>query len=66
MYLVVQIVIQPLFFAQSPDFGGLEKSVELLKQHLLVDLSCNFFAEIDVVRARMDQNRFEDGVNILS
>ena len=63
--LMIQIVVQALLFAQRADFWRLEESVELLEQRLLVDLSGDLFAQVDVVRTRLHRNRFEEGVNVL-
>lgn len=62
---MIQIVIESLFFAQRTNFWRLEESVELLEQRLLVDLAGDLLAQVDVIRARLNRNRFEEGVDVL-
>ena len=62
---MIQIVIQSLFFAKSYDFWRLEEPVELFEKGLLVDLSCDLFPEVDIVRTRLNLDRLEQGVDVL-
>jgi hypothetical protein len=54
-----------LFFAQNFDFGRLEESIELLEQGLLIDLSGNFFTQVNVIWTWLDCHRLEECVNVL-
>jgi hypothetical protein len=43
----------------------LKKLVKLLEKCLLVNRSGNFFSQADVIRTGLNNNRFEEGVNVL-
>ena len=64
--LMIEVIVQSLFFAQTFNVFAEIESIQLFEQSLLVDFASDFLAKINVVGVRGDRHRLEQTANILA